>query len=30
MGNEPNAHAGVDVDGPGFIDVLVDRLRSLG
>jgi inosine-uridine nucleoside N-ribohydrolase len=29
-GNEPNAHVGVDVDGPGFIDVLVDRLRSLG
>jgi inosine-uridine nucleoside N-ribohydrolase len=28
--NEPNAHVGVDVDGPGFIDVLVDRLRSLG
>jgi inosine-uridine nucleoside N-ribohydrolase len=29
-GNEPNAHVGVDVDGPAFIDVLVDRLRSLG
>jgi inosine-uridine nucleoside N-ribohydrolase len=29
-GDEPNAHVGVDVDGPGFIDVLVDRLRSLG
>jgi inosine-uridine nucleoside N-ribohydrolase len=29
-GNEPNAHVGIDVDGPGFIDVLVDRLRSLG
>jgi inosine-uridine nucleoside N-ribohydrolase len=29
-GNEPNAHVGVDADGPAFIDVLVDRLRSLG
>jgi inosine-uridine nucleoside N-ribohydrolase len=29
-GNEPNAHVGVEVDGPGFIDVLVERLRSLG
>ncbi len=29
-GKEPNAHVGVDVDAPGFIDVLVDRLRSLG
>jgi inosine-uridine nucleoside N-ribohydrolase len=29
-GDEPNAHVGVDVDGAGFIDVLVDRLRSLG
>jgi len=29
-GNEPNCHVGVDVDGPGFIDVLVDRLQSLG
>jgi inosine-uridine nucleoside N-ribohydrolase len=29
-GNEPNAHVGVEVDGPAFIDVLVDRLRSLG
>ncbi len=28
-GKEPNAHVGVDVDGPGFIDVLVDRLKSL-
>jgi inosine-uridine nucleoside N-ribohydrolase len=27
---EPNAHVGVNVDGPRFIDVLVDRLRSLG
>jgi pyrimidine-specific ribonucleoside hydrolase len=29
-GQAPNAHVGVDVDGPAFIDVLVDRLRSLG
>jgi inosine-uridine nucleoside N-ribohydrolase len=29
-GNEPNTHVAVDVDGPGFIDVLADRLRSLG
>jgi inosine-uridine nucleoside N-ribohydrolase len=29
-GQEPNARVGVDVDGPAFIDVLVDRLRSLG
>jgi inosine-uridine nucleoside N-ribohydrolase len=28
-GKEPNAHVGVDVDGPGFIDVLADRMRSL-
>lgn len=28
-GKEPNAHVGVDVDGPGFIDFLVDRLKSL-
>jgi inosine-uridine nucleoside N-ribohydrolase len=26
---EPNAYVGVDVDGPGFIDFLVDRLKSL-
>jgi inosine-uridine nucleoside N-ribohydrolase len=25
-GNEPNAHVGVDVDGPGFIDFLIERL----
>lgn len=29
-GNEPNAHVGVDVDGPGFIQFLVQRLASLG
>jgi purine nucleosidase len=29
-GKEANAHVGVDVDGPGFIDVLADRLKSLG
>jgi inosine-uridine nucleoside N-ribohydrolase len=28
-GKEPNVHVGVDVDGAGFIDVLVDRLKSL-
>jgi inosine-uridine nucleoside N-ribohydrolase len=28
-GKEPNAHVGVDVDGAGFIDFLVDRLTSL-
>jgi inosine-uridine nucleoside N-ribohydrolase len=28
-GRDPNCHVGVDVDGPGFIDVLVDRLKSL-
>jgi inosine-uridine nucleoside N-ribohydrolase len=29
-GKEPNAHVGVDVDGPGFIQFLVQRLASLG
>jgi inosine-uridine nucleoside N-ribohydrolase len=29
-GNEPNAHVGVDVDGPRFIQFLVQRLASLG
>ena len=28
-GKDANCHVGVDVDGPGFIDVLVDRLKSL-
>jgi inosine-uridine nucleoside N-ribohydrolase len=27
-GNEPNAHVGVDVDGPGFIQFLIERLSS--
>jgi inosine-uridine nucleoside N-ribohydrolase len=27
-GSEPNAHVGVDVDGPGFIDFLIERLSS--
>jgi inosine-uridine nucleoside N-ribohydrolase len=27
-GNEPNAHVGVDVDGPGFIEFLIERLSS--
>ena len=26
--NEPNAHVGVDVDGPAFIDFLIERLSS--
>jgi inosine-uridine nucleoside N-ribohydrolase len=29
-GKEPKAHVGVDVDGPGFIQFLVQRLASLG
>jgi inosine-uridine nucleoside N-ribohydrolase len=29
-GKEPNAHVGVDVEGPGFIQFLVQRLASLG
>ena len=29
-GNKPNAHVGVDVDGTGFIQFLVQRLASLG
>jgi inosine-uridine nucleoside N-ribohydrolase len=28
-GKDANCRVGVDVDGPGFIDVLVDRLKSL-
>jgi inosine-uridine nucleoside N-ribohydrolase len=27
-GDEPNAHVGVDVDGPGFIDFLIERLSA--
>jgi inosine-uridine nucleoside N-ribohydrolase len=27
-GNEPNAHVGVDVDGSGFIDFLIQRLST--
>jgi inosine-uridine nucleoside N-ribohydrolase len=27
-GQEPNAHVGMDVDGPGFIDFLIERLSS--
>jgi inosine-uridine nucleoside N-ribohydrolase len=27
-GNEPNAHVGVDVDGPGFVDFLSQRLST--
>jgi inosine-uridine nucleoside N-ribohydrolase len=29
-GWEPNAHVGVDIDGQGFVDFLVERLASLG
>jgi inosine-uridine nucleoside N-ribohydrolase len=29
-GSEPNAYVGVDVDGPGFIQFLAQRLASLG
>jgi inosine-uridine nucleoside N-ribohydrolase len=29
-GNEPNAHVGVDANGTGFIQFLVQRLASLG
>jgi inosine-uridine nucleoside N-ribohydrolase len=28
-GREPNAHAGVDIDGEGFLELLVQRLNSL-
>jgi inosine-uridine nucleoside N-ribohydrolase len=27
---EPNAHVAVDIDAPGFVDFLVERLSSLG
>jgi inosine-uridine nucleoside N-ribohydrolase len=29
-GNEPNAHVGVDIDGPAFIQFLSQRLASVG
>jgi inosine-uridine nucleoside N-ribohydrolase len=29
-GREPNAHVGVDVDADGFVDLLVERISSLG
>jgi inosine-uridine nucleoside N-ribohydrolase len=29
-GNEPNAHVAVDVDGERFVQLLVDRITSLG
>jgi inosine-uridine nucleoside N-ribohydrolase len=29
-GREPNAHVGVDVDGPAFLDLLVERIGALG
>jgi inosine-uridine nucleoside N-ribohydrolase len=28
-GNDPNAHVGVDVDGTGFIEFLLERLSAL-
>jgi inosine-uridine nucleoside N-ribohydrolase len=28
--NEPNAHVGVDVDAPAFVELLVERIASLG
>jgi inosine-uridine nucleoside N-ribohydrolase len=29
-GREPNAHAGVDIDAESFLDLLIERLNSLG
>jgi len=29
-GREANAHVGVEVDGPAFLDLLVERISSLG
>jgi inosine-uridine nucleoside N-ribohydrolase len=29
-GREANAHVGVDVDGAAFLDLLVERIGSLG
>ncbi len=29
-GREPNAHVGVEVDGPAFLELLVERIGSLG
>jgi inosine-uridine nucleoside N-ribohydrolase len=29
-GSEPNAHVAVEVDGPGFLDLLVERISTLG
>jgi inosine-uridine nucleoside N-ribohydrolase len=29
-GRAPNAHVGVEVDGPAFLDLLVERIGSLG
>ena len=29
-GNEPNAHVGVDVDGEAFMELLIERVASLG
>jgi inosine-uridine nucleoside N-ribohydrolase len=29
-GQAPNAHVGVDIDGPGFVELLVERIAGLG
>ena len=29
-GNDPNAHVGVEIEGDAFLELLVERLRSLG
>jgi inosine-uridine nucleoside N-ribohydrolase len=29
-GHEPNAHVGVEVDGPAFLDLLIERIGRLG
>jgi inosine-uridine nucleoside N-ribohydrolase len=29
-GQAPNAHVGVDVDGPGFVELLLERIAGLG
>jgi inosine-uridine nucleoside N-ribohydrolase len=29
-GNEPNAHVGVEIDAPAFVELLLERIASLG
>src|SRR5205814_876650 len=29
-GREPNAHVGVEIDAEGFLELLVERINSLG